>query len=57
MNWTERIFKLREHNTNVRTELVAGLTTFLSMAYIMFVNPSILGMRACPRARSLSPPA
>ena len=40
MNWTERIFKLREHNTNVRTELVAGLTTFLSMAYIMFVNPS-----------------
>ncbi|AIJ44763.1 adenine permease [Comamonas testosteroni TK102] len=49
MNWTERIFKLREHNTNVRTELVAGLTTFLSMAYIMFVNPSILGDAGMPK--------
>src|SRR5690606_13291928 len=39
----ERLFKLREHGTSVRVELVAGLTTFLTMAYIIFVNPSILG--------------
>lgn len=49
MNWTERIFKLNEHNTNVRTEMVAGMTTFLSMAYIMFVNPSILGDAGMPK--------
>ena len=39
----ERYFQLNAHNTNVRTELLAGLTTFLTMAYILFVNPSILG--------------
>lgn len=38
----DRQFKLREHGTNVRTELLAGLTTFLTMAYIIFVNPAIL---------------
>ncbi len=37
-----RYFALAEHNTTVRTELVAGCTTFLTMAYIIFVNPSIL---------------
>lgn len=39
----ESLFKLREHGSDVRTELVAGLTTFLTMSYIVFVNPSILG--------------
>ncbi|MBD8826421.1 NCS2 family permease [Pseudomonas sp. CFBP 13602] len=39
----ERLFQLKAHNTNVRTELLAGVTTFLAMAYILFVNPSILG--------------
>ncbi|TCP91249.1 AGZA family xanthine/uracil permease-like MFS transporter [Cricetibacter osteomyelitidis] len=39
----ERMFKLKEHNTNVKTEIIAGLTTFLTMVYIVFVNPSILG--------------
>lgn len=38
----EKLFKLSEHNTDVRTELMAGLTTFLSMVYILAVNPSIL---------------
>ncbi len=38
----EKLFKLTEHNTNVRTELLAGVTTFLTMAYIIFVNPGIL---------------
>ncbi len=35
-------FKLEEHGTTVRTEIIAGVTTFLTLAYIMFVNPSIL---------------
>lgn len=39
----ERLFKLRENNTNVRTEIIAGITTFMTMAYIIFVNPNILG--------------
>ena len=38
----DRFFKLREHGTNVRTEFMAGLTTFVTMAYIIFVNPAIL---------------
>ena len=37
------MFKLKEHSTNVRTEIVAGITTFFTMAYIIFVNPAILG--------------
>ena len=36
------MFKLKEHGTNVRTELIAGMTTFMTMAYILAVNPSIL---------------
>ena len=39
----ERVFKLSSHNTNVKTEVLAGLTTFMTMAYILAVNPSILG--------------
>jgi AGZA family xanthine/uracil permease-like MFS transporter len=38
----DSLFKLSEHRTNVRTEVIAGLTTFLTMAYIIFVNPQIL---------------
>jgi AGZA family xanthine/uracil permease-like MFS transporter len=38
----ETLFKLKEHRTTVRTEVLAGLTTFLTMAYIILVNPSIL---------------
>jgi len=39
-----KFFQLREKQTNVRIEFVAGLTTFLTMAYIIFVNPSILSL-------------
>jgi len=39
----EKLFKLKEHNTDVKTEIIAGLTTFLTMAYILAVNPNILG--------------
>lgn len=38
----EKFFKLKEHNTTVRTEVIAGLTTFFAMAYIIFVNPDLL---------------
>ena len=38
----ERLFQLKAHNTTVRTEVLAGLTTFLTMAYILFVNPEML---------------
>jgi adenine/guanine/hypoxanthine permease len=38
----EKIFKLKEHNTTVRTEIVAGITTFMTMAYILAVNPAVL---------------
>lgn len=39
----EKIFKLKENNTTVKTEILAGITTFLAMAYILAVNPTILG--------------
>lgn len=40
----EKFFKLKENGTTVKTELMAGLTTFLTMAYILFVNPQILAI-------------
>ncbi|EKN4119278.1 NCS2 family permease [Yersinia enterocolitica] len=40
----ERVFKLKQHGTTARTELIAGITTFLTMVYIVFVNPQILGV-------------
>jgi AGZA family xanthine/uracil permease-like MFS transporter len=39
----EKLFALQAHRTTVRREIVAGTTTFLTLAYIMFVNPKILG--------------
>ncbi|MDD3114795.1 MAG: NCS2 family permease [Anaerovibrio sp.] len=39
----EKIFHLKEHGTTVRTEIIAGITTFMTMAYILAVNPNILG--------------
>ncbi len=40
----EKIFKLKEHNTNIKTEIAAGITTFMTMAYILAVNPAILSV-------------
>lgn len=40
----ERIFQLRRHGTTVKTEVLAGITTFITMAYILFANSHILGM-------------
>ena len=45
----ERLFKLSEHGTSVRTEVVAGVTTFLTMSYIIFVNPDILSTTGMDR--------
>lgn len=39
----EKVFRLKDHGTNVRTELIAGFTTFMTMAYILIVNPITLG--------------
>lgn len=43
MDFLTRFFKLKENNTDVRTEILAGITTFMTMAYILAVNPGILG--------------
>ncbi len=53
----ERVFKLREHGTTARTEVIAGLTTFLTMVYIVFVNRKFLAWLAWIPAPSLLPPA
>ena len=44
----EKLFKLKEHGTNVRTEILAGISTFLTMAYIVAVNPGILSATGMP---------
>ncbi|PUA18080.1 NCS2 family permease [Glaciimonas sp. PCH181] len=49
MQFLEKFFKLKDNGTDVRTELIAGLTTFLTMAYIIFVNPAILGDAGMPK--------
>lgn len=49
MTFLNHYFKLDANGTTVRTELLAGLTTFLTMAYIIFVNPSILGDAGMPK--------
>lgn len=45
----DKFFKLKENNTKVSTEILAGLTTFFTMAYILFVNPDILSDAGIPR--------
>ena len=40
----EKLFKLKAHGTNIKTEIIAGITTFLAMAYILAVNPGMLGI-------------
>ena len=44
----QQIFKLAEHQTNVKNEFIAGLTTFAAMSYVLVVNPSILGLSGMP---------
>ncbi|NLY09745.1 MAG: NCS2 family permease [Tissierellia bacterium] len=47
-SFLEKTFKLKENNTDVKTELLAGITTFMTMAYILAVNPSILSETGMP---------
>ncbi|GAB3672440.1 NCS2 family permease [Salinisphaera aquimarina] len=56
MNAIARYFDFDTLNTNFRTECVAGLTTFLSMAYILFVNPAVLSLASVPDAGGLGMP-
>lgn len=46
----EKLFKLKENKTNVRTELIAGVITFLTMSYVLVVNPNILGVTGMDKA-------
>ena len=45
----EKLFKLKASNASVKTEVVAGITTFMTMAYILAVNPNILSLAGMPR--------
>lgn len=51
---TEKLFKLSERNTNVKTEILAGVTSFLTMSYIIFVNPAILADAGIPKEAALA---
>ncbi len=48
MFYMEKVFRLKENNTNPRTEVMAGVTTFLTMVYIIVVNPAILSSAGVP---------
>ena len=48
LSFLERFFKLTQHKTNVKTEFIAGLTTFVTMSYIMFLNPMIMSKTGMP---------
>jgi len=48
LGFLERFFKLSSHNTTVKTELLAGVTTFITMSYIMFLNPVIMSKTGMP---------
>lgn len=54
MKQMEKLFKLKEHGTNVRTEIIAGITTFLAMAYILAVNPNYLSAAGIPIGAAFS---
>ncbi|HEC80112.1 MAG TPA: NCS2 family permease, partial [Firmicutes bacterium] len=52
----EKFFKLSEHNSSVRTEVIAGVTTFITMAYIIFVNPQFLNLFGDPNLSEIALP-
>ena len=53
-SFIERYFKIREKGSTVRTELLAGMTTFIAMAYILFVNPNILADAGIPKDAAIA---
>ena len=54
LGFFDRFFKLREKNTTVKTEVIAGLTTFIALAYIIFVNPNILSEAGIPKEAAIA---
>ncbi|MCI7331311.1 MAG: NCS2 family permease [Selenomonadaceae bacterium] len=52
--FVQRFFKLEEKHTTVKTELIAGFTTFIALAYIMFVNPNILAEAGIPKEAAIA---
>ncbi|MDY6349934.1 MAG: NCS2 family permease [Selenomonas sp.] len=50
----ERYFKIREKGSSVRTEILAGITTFIALAYIIFVNPNILSEAGIPKEAAIA---
>ena len=54
MEKIEKIFKLKERGTSIRTEVIAGITTFLAMAYILAVNPGYMEIAGIPKAAAFS---
>ena len=54
LGFFDRFFKLREKNTTVKTEVLAGLTTFIALAYIIFVNPNILSEAGIPKEAAIA---
>ena len=53
-NFIERFFKIREKDSSIRTEMIAGFTTFIALAYIMFVNPNILAEAGIPKEAAVA---
>ena len=53
----ERLFQLKENKTTFRTEVLAGVTTFMTMAYILFVQPAVLSLDFAGNPTGLSPEA
>ena len=55
MNWLEKVFHLTEKKTSVKTEFLAGVTTFFALAYIIFINPNILADAGIPKEAAIAP--
>ena len=53
-NFIEKFFKIREKESSIRTEMIAGFTTFIALAYIMFVNPNILAEAGIPKEAAIA---
>ncbi|ALC82673.1 NCS2 family permease [Bacillus gobiensis] len=53
-NWLDQFFRLTERRTNVKTEVLAGITTFMTMSYIIFVNPAILADAGIPKEAAIA---
>lgn len=54
LNLIEKMFKITEKGTSVRTEIIAGMTTFIALSYIMFVNPNILADAGVPKEAAIA---